>query len=136
MKKISIATNGERFYDVTNDVQETISTGIAKSGIVLLFCPHTSCALTVGEAYDESAKHDMENFLKHVAKRDLPFITHTSEGADDSPSHMKSMLLQQSIMLIVDKARVQLGTWQGIYLAEFRDQPRTREIWVQFLSRD
>lgn len=76
----------------------------------------------------------MENFLKHIASRDLPFIEHTLEGPDDSPSHMKSILLQQHLAIPVEEGELLLGTWQGIYLAEFRDAPHQRSIIVKFCA--
>lgn len=133
---INIETNGERFYDITNEIKKAISkeTQNNKNGIAHLFITHTSCALTINESYDPSAKKDLEVFLDHIAPRDLGFITHTDEGEDDSPSHMKSMLLNQSMSFIVEKSEFVLGTWQGIYLCEFRDSPKTRSILLKFVA--
>ncbi len=133
--EINIPTNGERFYDITKQVKETLkdlTLKKEKSGVLHIFNTHTSCALTVTESFEESAMLDMQNFLKYTAKRDLPFIEHTTEGPDDSPSHMKSILLNQSLSFIVDNAEIVLGTWQGIYLAEFRDAKRTRKVLVKY----
>lgn len=135
--EIKIQTTGEKFQNITTLIQETLSNTIEQnrlsdSGILFISCPHTSCALTINEAYEESAQLDMQSFLKHLAPRDLPFIVHTTEGPDDSPSHMKSMLLQQSLSLIVDHSKMLLGTWQGIYLAEFRDQKKTRSLYLKY----
>lgn len=135
---IQIPTSGERFYSITEQVQNGLHDHIrevhpgAVSGVVHLFMPHTSCALTVSEAFDPSAARDMENFLKHLAPRNLPFIEHTAEGPDDSPSHMKSILLQQSLSLIVDQGKLILGTWGGIYLCEFRDSPKSRNVLLKY----
>ena len=131
MQRISIATNGERFYDITDLIKKVVKAINLESGIVLLFCPHTSSALTITEAWDPKAKEDLQNFLRHLAPRNLEFIKHKSEGPDDSPSHMKSLILQQSISLIVEQNELLLGQWQGIYLAEFRDNPHMREIWIK-----
>ena len=134
-QKITIQTNGERFYSITEHVQSVVEgTASASCGILHLFLLHTSCALTISESYDPSAKRDMENFLKHVAPRDLPFIEHTLEGEDDSPSHMKSILLQQHLAIPIEEGRLLMGTWQGIYLAEFRDAPHQRRVIVKFSS--
>ena len=75
-----------------------------------------------------------QSFMKHLAPRNLNFITHTLEGPDDSPSHMKSILLQSSLAIPVDKGEIFLGRWQGLYLAEFRDQPKRREILLKFIA--
>ncbi len=132
-------TNGENFYNITDLIKKSLSSYLEslhqekKSGLLCLFIPHTSCALTISEAFESSAIDDVKSFLKHIASRKLPFITHTTEGADDSPSHMKSILLQQSINLIVEKGEIILGTWQGIFLAEFRDDPKNRKIHLKFI---
>ena len=129
--KLTIETSGEGFYDITGEVQNQVSA--KASGILHLFCIHTSCALTITEAYDPSAKKDVEKFLNHLAPRDLGFIEHTLEGPDDSPSHMKSALLHQNLAFIVEEGELLLGRWQGIYLAEFRDAPHKRTILMKFI---
>ena len=132
--KITVPTNGERFYSITDLVKSSVKNISAnKSGILHLFIQHTSCALTISEDYDSTAKSDLEDFLKQIAPRDFPFIKHTLEGDDDSPSHMKSILLQQHLAFPVEKGELLLGTWQGIYLAEFRDAPHRRNVIVKFL---
>ena len=133
----SYNTSGEKFYDITSSLnsffqKEVISHFKSNSGVLHLFLQHTSCALTISEAYDPSAKKDLESFMKHLAPRNLNFITHTLEGPDDSPSHMKSILLQSSLTVPVDKGGIFLGRWQGLYLAEFRDEPKRREILLKF----
>ena len=135
----SYKTSGENFYDITSPLnsffqKEVIPNFKPTSGVLHLFLQHTSCALTISEAYDPSAKKDLESFMKHLAPRNLNFITHTLEGPDDSPSHMKSILLQSSLAIPVDKGEIFLGRWQGLYLAEFRDQPKRREILLKFIA--
>jgi secondary thiamine-phosphate synthase enzyme len=76
----------------------------------------------------------MENFMKHLAPRDLDFITHTAEGPDDSPSHMKSILLNQNLCLPVINGQIEMGTWQGLYLSEFRDGNKSRSILLKFIA--
>ena len=136
---LNIPTNGERFYNITENVKNALENilndnkGKSGSGILHLFTTHTSCALTISEAYDPAAAKDVERFFKHLAPRDLNFITHTDEGEDDSPSHMKSVRLNQNLSFIVDEKKLILGTWQGIYLAEFRDANKKREVLVKFV---
>lgn len=134
MQEIQIATHGERFYSITENVQKTFPklNPDNKDGVLTIFCPHTSCGLCLNENFDSSAREDMENFLKSLAPRNLDFIQHTAEGPDDSPSHMKSILMQSSIQLIVFQKKLMLGTWQGLYLCEFRDAPQTRKLWLNF----
>jgi secondary thiamine-phosphate synthase enzyme len=133
-EKIGVITDGERLYDITETIRAAIERYGVPSGIAVLFCPHVSCALAIQEAYDPLAKADLEEFLKRLAPRDLPFIKHDDEGPDDSPSHMKSLLLQPSLILIIEQGSLLLGAWQGIYLAEFRDRERERELWLKVIS--
>ena len=135
--KLSVQTNGERFYSITDDINQVLSKFLSasqsQSGMLHLFIKHTSCALTINESYDPGAAQDMANFLKHIAPRDLAFIVHDDEGPDDSPSHMKSILLQNHLSFMVDETKILMGQWQGVYLAEFRDAPKTREVLVKFV---
>lgn len=134
-QELAIQTNGEAFYDITSDIKSWVSNNLGgQSGVLHLFIMHTSCALTINESYDPAARTDMEKFLKHIAPRSLSFIEHDDEGEDDSPSHMKSILLNQNIGLIVDKGNLIIGTWQGIYLAEFRDAPHNRKVVLKFIE--
>ena len=132
LREIAIRTEGERFYDITKQVQTEANAH--NSGVMYLFVMHTSCALTISEAYDNTARTDLEAFLRHLAPENLRFIEHTAEGPDDSPSHMKSILLQQSLCLPIEQGELILGTWQGIYLAEFRKAPHNRRVLVKFLD--
>ena len=127
---LMIETSGEGFYEITDQVKRSVD--LKASGLLTLFIPHTSCALTINESFDPSAKKDMEEFLKHLAPRNLSFITHTAEGPDDSPSHMKSILLQNSLQFIVEGGEIVMGQWQGVYLCEFRDGGKSRELFVKF----
>lgn len=133
--KLPIQSDGERFYDITKEVHSSLKANSSeKNGLLILFNPHTSCGLTINESFDSSARTDMEKFLKHLAPRNLEFIEHTAEGPDDSPSHMKSILLQNSLQLIVEDGEIQLGQWQGIYLCEFRDSRKTRQLQLKFIK--
>lgn len=136
LTRLIIPTQGEQFYDITARVKDSLELirGENQSGLLNLFIQHTSCALTINESYDPSAREDMEEFLRHLAPRNLKFIKHDDEGPDDSPSHMKSMLIQNSITIPVEKGQLLLGQWQGIYLCEFRDAPKERSILLKFLA--
>ncbi len=124
------------FHNITDDIENILKNKILphhlNSGILTLFCMHTSCSLLINESYDDSAKNDLEKFLDHLAPENLEFIRHTLEGSDDSPAHMKTALLHQSISLIVDKGELVLGRWQGIFLAEFRKMEHQRTILLKY----
>ncbi|MDB9787248.1 secondary thiamine-phosphate synthase enzyme YjbQ [Bacteriovoracaceae bacterium] len=131
-------TNGEGFYDITQNLLRTAQNDLfvdqKESGVLVLFCMHTSCGLVLNESYDPSAKDDLERFLKEIAPRNLKWITHTAEGPDDSPSHMKALLVQSSMSLIVEDGKPMLGQWQGIFLTEFREESRERTILMKFMK--
>ena len=136
--KIHIRTNGEKFYSITDQVRSQLPNLLRdqkqQSGILYLFVMHTSCALLITESYDPSAQEDMEAFLQYLAPRNLPFIRHTLEGPDDSPSHMKSLLLHQNLAILVEEGEMVMGRWQGLFLAEFREEPKNRSILLKFLA--
>ncbi|MBT3583696.1 MAG: YjbQ family protein [Halobacteriovoraceae bacterium] len=137
LSTIQLETKGEAFYDITQEVRSALSNFVladSLSGMLYLFITHTSCALTISEAYDPLAAKDLEKYLDHLAPRSLDFIEHTTEGPDDSPSHMKSLLLQPSLNFFIESGELILGQWQGIYLAEFRDAPKIRKILVKFVA--
>ena len=124
------------FHNITDDIENILKEKIlhdqCHSGILTLFCMHTSCALLINESYDDSAKEDLEKFLDHLAPENLAFIRHTLEGPDDSPAHMKSALLHQSLSLIVNNGELIMGRWQGVFLAEFRKMAHKRTILLKY----
>lgn len=134
---LSLSTSGQNFIDITKDIQVSLKKMLDRdksSGLLNIFCKHTSCALTINEAYDPLAKKDLENFLNHLAPQNLSFIEHTDEGPDDSPSHMKALITGHTLTIPVIDGEIQLGTWQGIYFCEFRDDPKKRNLLLSFLS--
>ncbi len=134
MHTLEISTRGEGFIEITAQVRELVEAQKIQSGVVVIQNTHTSCGLTINEAYDPSAKADLVNFLKHLAPENLKFIEHTDEGPDDSPSHMKALLVQPTLNLILEQGKLQLGQWQGIYLCEFRRAPKTRRLLVKIIA--
>ena len=129
---LEVKTNGEGFVDITALVKKHCKP--VRNGFVIIQNTHTSCGLTINEAFDPSAREDMENFLKHLAPENLAFIKHTDEGSDDSPSHMKSILVQQSLTIVIDDGQLMLGQWQGIYLCEFRRAQKTRRLILKIVE--
>jgi secondary thiamine-phosphate synthase enzyme len=116
--------------DITGQVAKIVANGGVESGICTLFIRHTSASLIIQENYDPSARVDLETFMDRLVPEDAPWITHTLEGADDMPSHIKAVLTQVSLSIPILGGELALGTWQGIYLWEHRDQPSPREILV------
>lgn len=101
-----------------------------RSGLCTLFIRHTSASLLIQENADPSARHDLERWLNRLIPESDPLYTHTDEGPDDMPSHIKAALTATSLSIPIVNGRLALGTWQGIYLWEHRRTPHTREIVV------
>jgi len=118
----------EEILDITSRVQGVVRTLGVESGAVLLFCPHTTAALTVNEVADPDVREDVNRALAALVPK-IPF----QHGEGNSPAHFRSALMGPSLLLPVEKGRLALGTWQGIYFCEF-DGPRTRSVWVYPLS--
>tara|TARA_R110000868_G_scaffold64598_4_gene194083 strand:+ start:348 stop:755 length:408 start_codon:yes stop_codon:yes gene_type:complete len=129
---LEIQTTSEGMIDITAQLNEKVKS--INSGVMIIQNSHTSCGLTINEAFDPSAKEDMENFLKHLAPENLKFIKHTDEGPDDSPSHMKALLVQPTLTIIIKDGKLMLGQWQGVYLCEFRRSPKLRRLFLKILK--
>ena len=118
------------FYDVTSRISEIVQHSHIEIGTCTVFVQHTSAGICIQENADPSARHDMEKWLDRVAPENDPEYTHTSEGSDDMPAHLKTILVGTDIVVPVIDGELALGTWQGIYLCEFRNYPGTRTIVV------
>jgi secondary thiamine-phosphate synthase enzyme len=116
--------------DITPQVARLVAQGGVTSGLCTLFIRHTSASLIIQENYDPSARVDLETFMDRLVPANASWITHTLEGDDDMPSHIKSVLTQVSLSIPILDGKLALGTWQGIYLWEHRDHPTPREILV------
>lgn len=101
-----------------------------RSGLCTIFIRHTSASLLIQENADPSARHDLETWINRLVPENDPHFTHTDEGPDDMPSHIKAALTATSLSIPIIGGRLALGTWQGIYLWEHRRSPHTREVVV------
>lgn len=113
---------------VTHEVLDHLPKPLPKMGMLNLFVKHTSCALSINENADPDVRTDMEKILNKMVKENEPYYDHTLEGADDMPAHAKSSLIGVSITIPITNGRLNLGTWQGIYLCEFRNYGGPRKI--------
>jgi secondary thiamine-phosphate synthase enzyme len=116
--------------DITDPVARLVSKAGLSTGMCTLFIRHTSASLIIQENYDPSARVDLETFMDRLVPEGASWMTHTLEGDDDMPSHIKSVLTQVSLSIPILDGKLALGTWQGIYLWEHRDRPTPREILV------
>lgn len=107
---------------------------LPEKGILNVFVKHTSCALTINENADPDVRSDLDNILDRIVPERLPFYLHTMEGDDDMPAHAKSSLLGVSLSIPISNHRLNLGTWQGIYLCEFRDYGGSRSLVLTIYS--
>ena len=122
--KISIRTDGQGLYEFTNEVLNWILTQTIDSGLLTIFCAHTSASLTIQENADPDVQQDLKIFFSRLVLDDPTLYRHTCEGPDDMPAHIKSALTDVSLSIPVSNARPVLGTWQGIYLFEHRASRR------------
>lgn len=113
---------------VTNEILEHLPRPLPKIGVLHLFVKHTSCALSVNENADPDVRSDMEKIMNRVVPENQPYYDHTLEGLDDMPAHAKCSLFGVSVTIPITDGRLNLGTWQGIYLCEFRDDGGERKI--------
>ena len=130
MHTISISTESRQdIIDITTHIQQYLSKNQCESGIIVIYCPHTTAGITVNENADPDVKHDITAFLNKLVPQNFPFAH--IEGNSDS--HIKGSLMNFSQTFMVENSQLQLGTWQGIYFMEF-DGPRSRKVWVKFIE--
>ncbi|WP_424631535.1 secondary thiamine-phosphate synthase enzyme YjbQ [Bradyrhizobium sp. SYSU BS000235] len=130
---LTLSTRGEGFIDFTRDVRQFLEETGGVSGTVNLFIRHTSASLTIQENADPDVLTDLTTALRRMAPDNAGWI-HATEGPDDMPAHIKTMLTSCSLQIPVIDGAMALGTWQGIYLIEHRTRPHRREIVMQFIG--
>lgn len=130
MEKMSVRTNQrQQLLDITRQVQQYVSDTGFEDGLVCLFVPHTTAAVTINENADPDVAYDVLNSLAKT----YPELGSYRHREGNSDAHVKSSLVAPSLMVIVENGKLQLGTWQAIYFAEF-DGPRSRECWIKTIS--
>ena len=130
---LSVATSGQGFIDITREAARFLERIGARDGALFLFIRHTSASLVVQENADPDVRTDLVTALDRLAPSDAGWV-HDTEGPDDMPAHIKSMLNGVSLHIPVTDGKMALGTWQGIYVAEHRARPHHREVVLQFLG--
>lgn len=125
--EFSLRPRSRGFHLITQEVAAHLP-ALPEKGLLHLFVKHTSCALSINENYDPSVRSDMERIYNNLVKENQAYYTHVDEGADDMPSHAKCSLTGVSLAIPITGGRLNLGTWQGIYLCEFRDYGGARKI--------
>ncbi|MEX0338099.1 MAG: secondary thiamine-phosphate synthase enzyme YjbQ [Arenibacterium sp.] len=132
----TLSTRGPGLYEFTRDVTGWLDASGSGDGLLTLFVRHTSCSLLIQENADPDVCRDLHAYFRrlapHADSAEMAYLTHRSEGPDDMPAHIKSALLPVSLSIPVSEGRMQLGTWQGVYLFEHRDRPHQRAVAAHF----
>jgi secondary thiamine-phosphate synthase enzyme len=131
---LSLRTRGPGLHEITAEVEAVVARSGCRTGVVSVFCQHTSCSLVIMENADPTARRDLEAWLDRLVPEDDPHFEHTLEGPDDMPSHIKMALTRTSETVPIGQGRLLLGTWQGLYLWEHRRAPHTRRVVVTTLG--
>jgi secondary thiamine-phosphate synthase enzyme len=129
---LSISTRGQGLYEFTDEVTSFVRNHHVGQGLLTVFVRHTSCSLLIQENADPDVQRDLKTFFGRLVPPsihpDMAWVVHTAEGPDDMPAHIKSALTMVTLGIPINAGRLMLGTWQGIYLFEHRDQPHRRDI--------
>lgn len=128
--EITVATQGPGFYEVTRLVERELRRTVLKSGVVTVFCQHTSCSLTMMENASPDARRDLQRFMERLVPPGR--YEHALEGPDDMPSHIRAALTQTSISIPFADGGLRLGTWQGLFLWEHRTADHQRSLALAF----
>jgi len=130
VKRLKVATRGQGLYEFTGAVTAIVREAGISEGLCTVFVRHTSASLVIQENADPSARRDLERWLNRLVPEDDPIFTHTTEGLDDMPAHVKAALTTTSLSIPVSGGSLALGTWQGIFLWEHRHHGGAREVVV------
>ncbi|HEX4498387.1 MAG TPA: secondary thiamine-phosphate synthase enzyme YjbQ [Thermoanaerobaculia bacterium] len=130
VKKLSIPSARQGLHDVTDEVRAVVRESGVREGLCTVFIQHTSASLTIQENADPSARRDLETWLNRLVPERDPLYTHTAEGPDDMPSHIKAALTATSLAIPILDGDLGLGTWQGIYVWEHRRHASARKLLV------
>jgi len=133
-KTIEVNSSGKGTNEITDEVEAGLRESGLSDGVVTVFTRHTSCSLVIMENADRSARHDLERFMEDLVPENYPHFTHTYEGPDDMPSHIKMALTRTSESIPFDAGQLLLGTWQGVFLWEHRSAPHRRKVILSYLG--
>lgn len=132
-KLLTLPSYGKGSHLITDKVLKAIGE-LPEAGLLQIFIKHTSAALAVNENADPTVRHDMDRAFDKLAPENQPFYQHTTEGPDDMPAHIKAVLAGSSVSIPITNRKLNLGTWQGIYLMEFRSEASPRSLVLTVIS--
>lgn len=129
-ERLEVRTHGKGLYEITDQIEAKIDKCGIQNGTVTVFVQHTSCSIVIMENADPTARRDLEEFLDRLVPEDADYFTHDAEGSDDMPSHIRMVLTRTSETVPIVDGKMQLGTWQGIFLFEHRRAPHRRKVVI------
>jgi secondary thiamine-phosphate synthase enzyme len=129
-QELQVSTEGRGTYDITGRIQDAVGASGIRTGLCHVFIRHTSASLVLCENADPAVRRDLESFMQRQVPDGDPMFSHTAEGPDDMPAHVRSILTQSDLNLPIRDGRCALGTWQGVYLWEHRLAPHERQVLV------
>jgi secondary thiamine-phosphate synthase enzyme len=133
-EQLEVRTHGKALYEITDDVQSKIDKCGIRNGTITVFVQHTSCSIVIMENADPTARRDLQEFFERLVPEDADYFTHDAEGSDDMPSHIRMALTRTSETVPIMSGKMQLGTWQGIFLFEHRRAPHRRRVFVTMIG--
>jgi len=134
LDRLAVATRGKGLTEITRPVAAFVAREGIGTGLLTLFCRHTSCSLLVQENADPDVRADLEGYFERIAPEDPGRYLHETEGPDDMPAHIRAALTAASLSVPVSEGRMALGTWQGIHLFEHRRDPHRREVILHLIG--
>ncbi len=132
--QLEVRTHGKGLYEITDEVQSKVESSGVQTGTVTVFVQHTSCSVVIMENADPTARRDLEKFFDRLVPEAAHYFTHTSEGSDDMPSHIRMVLTRTSETVPIVDGKMQLGTWQGIFLFEHRRAAHRRKVLITMIG--
>jgi len=132
--RLHVRAPRQGLHDISSEIVRWLDGQGVATGLLTIFCRHTSASLLIQENAAPAAKRDLENFFDRIAPEDPSLYSHDDEGPDDMPAHLRTALTQSQLSIPVEDGRMLLGTWQGIYLFEHRRQPPDREIALHLVG--
>lgn len=134
LHRLTIATEGKGLVEITEPIRKWLGAQAIATGLLTVFCRHTSASLLIQENADPDVRKDLEAFFERLVPEGRGLYVHETEGPDDMPAHIRSALTQTQLSIPLESGRMQLGTWQGIYLFEHRRAPHRREIVLHLVG--
>jgi secondary thiamine-phosphate synthase enzyme len=133
-REFEVGTRGRGFYEITRELAKWLAESKISSGLLTLHLRHTSASLLIQENADPEVRRDLERFFSRLAPDGDPLFRHTAEGEDDMPAHIRTALTAVNLSIPILSSQLALGTWQGIYIWEHRQQPHTRRVAAHLIG--